>query len=319
LSGQDAERGTFSQRHAVLHDVETDQRYKPLQNLSPQQGDVDIYNSPLSEGSVLGFEYGYSLDCPDGLVLWEAQYGDFVNAAQVIIDQFLAAAEYKWQRLSGLVLLLPHGLEGAGPEHSSARLERFLQLAAEDNLQIVYPTTPAQYFHVLRRQVLRRLRKPLIVLTPKSLLRNPAATSSLDDFSSGRFQRILGDSQHQADVKRILLCSGKVFYDLDNARKQENSGNVAIVRIEQLYPMQDAMLQKLLEPYPAETPVVWVQEEPQNMGAWRFLHSHFGDRLFGRLPFSAISRPEAASPATGSASSHRLEQQQLIANALQQI
>jgi 2-oxoglutarate dehydrogenase E1 component len=319
LSGQDSERGTFSQRHAVLHDVDTDRRYRPLQNLVSNQASVDIYNSPLSEGAVLGFEYGYSLDCPDGLVLWEAQYGDFVNAAQVIIDQFLAAAEFKWQRLSGLVLLLPHGLEGAGPEHSSARLERFLQLAAEDNLQIVYPTTPAQYFHLLRRQVLRRLRKPLVVMTPKSLLRHPAATSPLETFATGHFERILPDSAPHEEVKRVLLCAGKIYYDLEAARKQEGSSRVAIVRLEQLYPMRDEMLRQLLESYPAETQVVWVQEEPQNMGAWRFLHSHFGDRIFGRLPFSVISRPAAASPATGSASSHRLEQQQLISNALQQL
>jgi 2-oxoglutarate dehydrogenase E1 component len=271
----------------------------------------------LSEAAVLAFEYGYSLDCPDGLVLWEAQYGDFVNAAQVIIDQFLAAAEHKWQRLSGLVLLLPHGLEGAGPEHSSARLERFLQLAAEDNLQIVYPTTPAQYFHVLRRQILRRLRKPLVVMTPKSLLRNPAATSSIEELSSGRFQRIIPDSTGSNDIKRILLCSGKVFYDLDAARKQGGPGRVALIRLEQLYPLQDDALRALLQPYPPETPVFWVQEEPQNMGAWRFLHSRFGDRIFGQRPFNVISRPAAASPATGSASSHRLEQQQLIANAFQ--
>jgi len=318
LSGQDSERGTFSQRHAVLHDVENDQRYRPLQNVSPNQASVDIYNSPLSEAAVLGFEYGYSLDCPDGLVLWEAQYGDFVNAAQVIIDQFLAAAEYKWQRLSGVVLLLPHGLEGGGPEHSSARLERFLQLAAQDNLQIVYPTTPAQYFHLLRRQVLRRLRKPLIVMTPKSLLRHPAATSPLEAFSSGRFQRIIPDSTGGSGVTRILLCSGKIYYDLEAARKEQASTRVAIVRVEQLYPLQDILLHKLLEPYAAETPVMWVQEEPRNMGAWGFLHSHFGEKIFGRYPFRVVSRPAAASPATGSSSSHRLEQQQLIANAFQQ-
>jgi len=318
LSGQDSERGTFSQRHAVLHDVENDKRYRPLQHVSATQASVDIYNSPLSEAAVLGFEYGYSLDCPDGLILWEAQYGDFVNAAQVIIDQFLAAGEDKWQRLSGVVLLLPHAFEGAGPEHSSARLERFLQLAAEDNLQIVYPTTPGQYFHLLRRQVLRRLRKPLIVMTPKSLLRHPAATSPLEEFSAGGFQRILPDAAPGQDIKRVLLCAGKIYYDLEAARKEQNAAGVAIVRLEQLYPLQDDHLQRLFEPYPPETPVVWVQEEPRNMGAWTFLHSRFGDRLFGRFPFSVISRPASASPATGSASSHRLEQQQLIANALQQ-
>jgi 2-oxoglutarate dehydrogenase E1 component len=317
LSGQDSERGTFSQRHAVLHDIENDQRYSPLQHVSPNQASVDIYNSPLSEAGVLGFEYGYSLDCPDGLILWEAQYGDFVNAAQVIIDQFLAAAEHKWQRLSGLVLLLPHGFEGAGPEHSSARLERFLQLAAQDNLQIIYPTTPAQYFHALRRQVLRPLRKPLVVMTPKSLLRHPAATSALEELSSATFRRIIPDITPRDDVKRILLCAGKIYYELDAARKQHASRDVAIVRLEQLYPLQDDSLRTILAGYRAETPAIWVQEEAENMGAWRYLHSRFGNRLFDRLPFSLISRPAAASPATGSTSSHRLEQQQLIANAFQ--
>jgi 2-oxoglutarate dehydrogenase E1 component len=252
-------------------------------------------------------------------VIWEAQYGDFVNAAQVIIDQFIAAAEYKWQRLSGLVLLLPHGLEGAGPEHSSARLERFLQLAAQDNLQIVYPTTPAQYFHVLRRQVIRRLRKPLVVMTPKSLLRNPAAVSSLDECSTGRFQRVIPDATPAGGIKRILLCSGKIYYDLDNARRANKHNEVAIVRLEQVYPLQDETLMHALEPYPAETPAVWLQEEPQNMGAWSFLRARFGERIFDRFPLRVISRPAAASPATGSASSHRLEQQQLIANAFQEL
>jgi len=288
-----------------------------LQHVSPHQADVDIYNSPLSEGGVLGFEYGYSLDFPDGLILWEAQYGDFVNAAQVIIDQFLAAAEHKWQRLSGLVLLLPHGFEGAGPEHSSARLERFLQLAAQDNLQIVYPTTPAQYFHVLRRQVLRPLRKPLVVMTPKSLLRHPAATSSIEELSAGKFQRIIPDRTPQNEVTRILLCTGKIYYELDAARKDHAAKNIAIVRLEQLYPLQDDSFRTLFEGYRAETSAIWVQEEPENMGAWRYLRARFGNRLFDRLPLSLISRPAAASPATGSASSHRLEQQQLIANAFQ--
>jgi 2-oxoglutarate dehydrogenase E1 component len=316
LTGQDSERGTFSQRHGVLHDVVTDARYVPLQNIAPYQASVEICNSPLSEAGVLGFEYGYSLDCPDGLVIWEAQYGDFVNAAQVIIDQFIAGAEDKWRRLSGVVMLLPHGFEGAGPEHSSARLERFLQLAAEDNMQIVNPTTPAQYFHLLRRQVLRRWRKPLVVMTPKSLLRHPRAVSELKEFESGRFQRIIADQRVNPEPPlRILLCSGKVYYDLEKARQELGASRVAIVRIEQLYPLSDDALLRALETYREGTPAVWVQEEPENMGAWPYLRARFGEGILKRFPFSVISRPASASPATGSSASHKLEQQQLIADA----
>jgi 2-oxoglutarate dehydrogenase E1 component len=266
---------------------------------------------------VLGFEYGYSLDCPDGLVIWEAQYGDFVNAAQVIIDQFIAGAEDKWRRLSGVVMLLPHGFEGAGPEHSSARLERFLQLAAEDNMQIANPTTPAQYFHLLRRQVVRRWRKPLVVMTPKSLLRHPRAVSELKEFEAGRFQRILPDQRANPDPPlRILLCSGKVYYDLEKAREDLGAATVAIVRIEQLYPLSDDALLRALEMYREGTPAVWVQEEPENMGAWPYLRARFGESILKRFPFSVISRPASASPATGSSASHKLEQQQLIADAI---
>ena len=229
LTGQDTERGTFGQRHAVLHDVETGETWRPLQHLAEGQAPVEIWNSPLSEMGVLGFEYGYSLDRPEALVLWEAQYGDFVNAAQVVIDQFLASAEDKWRRLSGLGLLLPHGYEGRGPEHSSARLERFLQLAAEDNIQIVQPTTPAQYFHVLRRQVVRPLRKPLIVLTPKSLLRHKLSVSSLDELASGRFQRVIPDARQEAPpVTRVLLCSGKIYFELLERRDALKRYDVAI-------------------------------------------------------------------------------------------
>ncbi|HET9217402.1 MAG TPA: 2-oxoglutarate dehydrogenase E1 component [Terriglobia bacterium] len=316
LTGQDSERGTFSHRHAVLHDVETDQRYVPLQNIAPFQAAVEISNSPLSEAGVLGFEYGYSLDCPDGLVIWEAQYGDFYNAAQVIVDQFIANAEDKWRRLSGVVMLLPHGFEGAGPEHSSARLERFLQLAAEDNIQVTYPTTPAQYFHLLRRQVVRRWRKPLVVMAPKSLLRHPRATSDLSELTQGQFRRILPDQRaHSNQTARILMCSGKIYYELEKAREEKSADGTAILRIEQLYPLPDPQLMGALEMYPPETPVIWVQEEPQNMGAWSYLRARFGERLFQRFPFSVISRPESASPATGSSASHLLEQQQLIADA----
>src|SRR5690606_12413549 len=215
LTGQDCCRGTFSHRHAVLHDTESGRRYMPLAHVSPEQGAIEIENSPLSEAGVLGFEYGYSLDWPDGLVMWEAQFGDFVNAAQVIIDQFISSAEDKWKRLSGLVMLLPHGFEGQGPEHSSARVERFLMQGAEDNMQICQPSTPAQYFHLLRRQVLRKWRKPLIIFTPKSLLRSAQAVSSLSDFEGGRFHRIMADEREdQSGTKRVLLCTGKIYYEL---------------------------------------------------------------------------------------------------------
>ena len=315
LSGQDSERGTFSQRHAVLHDVEDGHTYMPLAHLQ-DAAPVEIYNSPLSETGVLGFEYGYSLDMPDALVAWEAQYGDFVNAGQVIIDQFIASAEDKWRRLSGLVMLLPHGFEGSGPEHSSARLERFLMLAAEDNLQIVNPTTPAQYFHLLRRQVVRRYRKPLIVMTPKSLLRLPKVVSSLDDLAEGEFQRVLADTETDSrNVKRVLLCTGKVYYDLEKERENLGRDDVAILRLEQLYPLSDEALHAAFAPYADDTPVYWVQEEPENMGAWRFLRVTWGDRLLGRLPFYGVSRPASASPATGSGSSHKLEQAELLKTA----
>jgi len=316
LSGQDSERGTFSQRHAVLHDVENGQTFLPLQHLAADQAPVEIYNSPLSEAGVLGFEYGYSLDCPDGLVLWEAQFGDFCNAAQVIVDQFIASAEDKWRRLSGLVLLLPHGFEGQGPEHSSARLERFLTLAAEDNLQIVNPTTPAQYFHVLRRQVLRPWRKPLVVMTPKSLLRHPRATSSLEELAQGSFQRLLPDALDRTrEVQRILLCSGKIYYELAEEREKLGREDVAILRLEQLYPLPERVLHASLARYPDGLPVLWVQEEPENMGAWRYLRVRFGQRLLGRFPFSGVFRPASASPATGSANSHKVEQRELLGQA----
>jgi 2-oxoglutarate dehydrogenase E1 component len=317
LSGQDSERGTFSHRHAVLHDIETGKTYFPFQNLSADQAPVEIYNSPLSETGVLGFEYGYSLDCPDGLVAWEAQYGDFWNAAQVIVDQFIAAAEDKWRRLSGITLLLPHGFEGAGPEHSSARLERFLGLSAEDNIQVVQPTTPAQLFHCLRRQVLRRWRKPLIVMTPKSLLRHPRVVSSLDDFTAGRFERILPDAiqDRSSEVSRILMCSGKIYFELERERERLQRKDVAILRLEQLYPLAYETLEASLRAYPDGTPVYWIQEEPENMGAWFFLKVRLSDKLFGRLPLLGITRPPSASPATGSHSSHKKEQEKLIASA----
>lgn len=316
MSGQDSERGTFSQRHAVLHDYESGEKYLPLQNVSPGQAPVEIINSPLSETGVLGFEYGYSLDCPKALVLWEAQFGDFWNVAQPIVDQFIASAEDKWQQLSGLVLLLPHGFEGAGPEHSSARLERFLWLAAEDNIQVVYPTTPAQYFHCLRRQALQTRRKPLAIMTPKSLLRHPRVVSPLDELAQGTFHRILHDETLSAgSVKRILLCSGKVYYDLLEHREQTKRDDVTILRIEQLYPLRQDALEKALKAYPEGTPAFWVQEEPANMGAWNFMRIQFGEQLFKRFPFAGIARPVSATPATGSARRHKHEQTEIVQRA----
>ncbi len=317
LSGQDSGRGTFSHRHAILHDVEDGRVWIPLQNLSPEQAPVTILNSPLSEAGVLGFEYGYSIAYPDALVMWEAQFGDFVNAAQVIVDQFLAGAEDKWRSLSGLVLLLPHGFEGQGPEHSSARLERFLMLAAEDNLQIAVPTTPAQLFHLLRRQVLRPWRKPLVVMTPKSMLRHPRAVSTLAELAGGRFERVLPDalSRPVADVARVLLCSGKLAWDLEEERERRARSDVAILRLEQLYPLADELVSAALAPYGAEVPVVWVQDEPVNMGAWPYLRGRWGDASPGGRSLTTVARAESASPATGSASSHRLEQQRIFEQA----
>jgi len=318
LSGQDSRRGTFSHRHAVLFDTRTGQGYTPLAHLgdaSAGVGRFEVYDSPLSEAGVLGFEYGYSLDRPDKLVIWEAQFGDFANAAQVIIDQFIVSAEDKWSRLSGLVLLLPHGFEGQGPEHSSARIERFLALAAEDNIQVCNLTTPGQLFHALRRQVHRPWRKPLVVFTPKSLLRHPEAVSTLDELDAGSFQRVLPDgSVDPARVTRILLCSGKVYFDLAAERRRAGREDVAILRLEQYYPLSDA-LTKALAPFPAGTPVVWVQEEPRNMGPWYFINARRTELLGARHPLTLVSRAESASPATGSKAAHDLEQRMLVADA----
>jgi 2-oxoglutarate dehydrogenase E1 component len=310
FSGQDSRRGTFSHRHAVLADANDGKRYTPLAHLREGQGVFDIIDSPLSEAGVMGFDYGWSLDTPEALTCWEAQFGDFANGAQVVIDQFICSAEDKWNRLSGMTLLLPHGFEGQGPEHSSARLERFLQLCAEDNMQVCYPTTPAQIFHLLRRQVLRPWRKPLVVLTPKSLLRNKAAVSSLDDLSQGAFRRIIWDPSVKK-ARRVLLCTGKVYYELAAAREAKKREDVAIIRIEQLYPLSDQLLAEALEPH-KKAEVVWVQEEPFNMGAWYHLHARWPSNL-GRI--SCVSRPESASPATGSEKTHKYEQQALIDQA----
>ena len=315
MTGQDVERGTFSHRHAVLRDTNDGRRLHLLRQLGVPQAEVLVKNSPLSETGVLGFEYGYTLDAPDALVVWEAQFGDFNNVAQVIIDQFIVSAEAKWKRLSGLVMLLPHGFEGQGPEHSSARLERFLQQCAGDNIQVVNLTTPAQVFHCLRRQVVRQWRKPLVVMSPKSLLRHPKAVSPLADFAEGSFQRIIGDSSvDAAGVSRVLLCSGKLYYELADAREKLGRRDVAILRLEQLHPLQETDLAAALAPFKGARQVRWVQEEPRNMGAWQYLHCRFGTRMLG-LPFDGVAREASASPATGSPSAHKIEQQKILDDA----
>jgi 2-oxoglutarate dehydrogenase E1 component len=321
LSGQDSERGTFSQRHAVLYDSEKGSAYAPIMNLTDDQARVEIINSPLAETGVLGFDYGYSLDHPEALVMWEAQFGDFWNAAQVIVDQFITSAEDKWRRLSGMTMLLPHGFEGAGPEHSSARLERFLTLSAEHNIQVVYPTTAAQYFHVLRRQVIRKWRKPLIVLTPKGLLREPFVATNIDEMAVGKFQRVIGDPlfDKNRQPEKIVLCSGKIAVDLLKEREEAGRDDVAIIRLEQLYPLPHAQLQQALEPFREGIPAYWVQEEPHNMGAWYFIKVNFGDELYGKWPLEKISRPESASPSTGSKKAHKIEHERLIREVLQPI
>jgi 2-oxoglutarate dehydrogenase E1 component len=289
----------------------------PLAHLSQDQAPIEICNSCLCEAGVLGYEYGYSLDTPDGLIIWEAQFGDFANVGQVMIDQFIVSAEDKWNRLSGLVMLLPHGFEGNGPEHSSARLERFLQLAAEDNIQVVYPTTPAQVFHVLRRQVLRKWRKPLIVMTPKSHLKSRQATSSFNDFAMGTFRRILPDAlgRPSSEVRQVVLCSGKIYFDLAERRDELQRTDIAIIRLEQLYPLPERELEEALNQFPEGTPVIWAQEEPENMGAWRYLRVQWGDSVF-RHPFSGEFRPASASPATGSHRSHDLEQDEILTKVI---
>jgi 2-oxoglutarate dehydrogenase E1 component len=316
LTGQDSIRGTFSHRHAVFYDSQTGEPYMPLANLAEEQGPVEIVNSPLCEAGVLGFEYGYSIAYPDALVMWEAQFGDFANCAQVMIDQGITSGEDKWKSLTGLVMLLPHGFEGMGPEHSSARLERFLQLAAEDNIQVIYPTTPAQFFHALRRQVHRPWRKPLIVMTPKSMLRLPAAASPLEEFTEGTFQRIIPDAGDNPEaVERIILCSGKIYYDLIKERDENQRDDVAIIRVEQIFPLRQKLLTEILSVYRENTPVLWVQEEPENMGAWRFLRCLLGFVIADRYPLYGVFRPASASPATGSGASHRYEQERLVRKA----
>jgi 2-oxoglutarate dehydrogenase E1 component len=304
LSGQDCERGTFSHRHAVLYDTETREKYVPLLNIDDKQAKFCVYNSLLSEAAVLGFDYGYSLDYPQMLCIWEAQFGDFVNGAQVVIDQFISSGESKWQRVSGIVLLLPHGYEGQGPEHSSARLERFLQSCAEDNMQVANITTPANYFHALRRQMKSELRKPLIVMSPKSLLRNPLAVSKLEDFTTGAFEEIIDDPLAPKKARRVILCSGKVYYDLHSYRVAIGIDDVAIVRVEQLYPLHKDKLAAVAKTH-AKADLVWAQEESQNMGAWTYIAPEL-ETIFGRKPRYA-GRDASASPAVGSLAVHKRE------------
>jgi 2-oxoglutarate dehydrogenase E1 component len=315
LSGQDSRRGTFSHRHAFLYDAKTGKPYLPLLHLGPKQARICIYNSLLSEAAVLGFDYGYSLDYPNMLCLWEAQFGDFANGAQTIIDQFIVSAESKWQRPSGIVLLLPHGYEGQGPEHSSARLERFLQACAEDNIQVCNLTTAAQYFHVLRRQMKRDFIKPLIIMTPKSLLRSEQASSRTEDFTNGSFSEILPAPQlaPPEKIERVILCSGKVYYDLLNHRAEQKIENAAIVRLEQLYPLAEKKLSEILGTFSKAQEIVWCQEESQNMGAWSFIEPRLR-ALLGREILYA-GRNASASPAVGALAVHQREQACVIGEA----
>jgi 2-oxoglutarate dehydrogenase E1 component len=321
LSGQDSSRGTFSHRHAVLVDQDSGEEYAPLDHIADTQARFEVYDSLLSEAAVLGFEYGYSLADPSSLVLWEAQFGDFVNGAQVIIDQFITSAHVKWGRMSGLVMLLPHGYEGQGPEHSSARVERFLQICAEDCLQVVNCTTPAQYFHVLRRQMRRSYRAPLVIFTPKSLLRHPKAASPVEAFTTGRFQEVIDDpiaAERPGDVKRIVVCTGKVFYDLVEERKKRFPGReheVAILRIEQLYPWPEAELRRVMSTYRGPEQVVWCQEEPLNMGGWGFVRDRLRVIVESWATLGHTGRPEAASPAAGSPRIHKAQQAALLDEA----
>jgi 2-oxoglutarate dehydrogenase E1 component len=310
LTGQDSQRGTFNQRHAVMVDIETELRYIPLAHLSEKQGKFEVYNSLLSEAAVLGFEYGFSRDFPEALVLWEAQFGDFANGAQIIIDQFIAAGEAKWGLLSGLVLLLPHGYEGQGPEHSSARIERYLQLAANDNIQICQPSTAAQYFHLLRRQAMRPWRKPLIVFTPKSMLRHPDASSALVEFARERFLNVLPDNEVK-DPRRLLVCSGKIGHNLRVEREKRKDMSVGIIFVEQLYPWPEEELQAALDQHPEAQEVVWVQEEPANMGAFSYVMPHLR-RMAGDRAVLSVKRSASATPATGSAKAHEIEEKTLI-------
>jgi len=316
LTGQDVERGTFSHRHAVLFDQKTAEGYEPLNHIAQGQAKFCVHNSPLTENACVGFEYGYSLGDPNMLIIWEAQFGDFANGAQVFYDQFLSSAETKWQRSTGLTLFLPHGYEGAGPEHSSARMERFLTLCARNNMQVVYPTTPAQHFHMLRRQLKRNFRKPLIVMTPKSLLRHPRAVSTADDLVNDRFHHVLDDPavKDAKKINRLLLCSGKVYYDLIAHREQVERDDVAIVRVEQLYPLRPESINAILKKYAKASELLWVQEEPKNMGAWRYIDARMREDFEIELQY--IGRDENSTPAVASEKMHKQEQEKIMINAI---
>jgi len=321
ISGQDSGRGTFFHRHAVIHDQKTGDTFLPLQNLAPDQAPFLVINSTLSEEAVLGYEFGYASAEPNALVIWEAQFGDFANGAQVVVDQFIASCEEKWGRYCGLVMFLPHGYDGQGPEHSSARLERYMQLCAEENMQVCYPTTPAQMFHLLRRQVLRPYRKPLIVMSPKSLLRHKLSVSPIADFSTGAFQPVIDeiDALEKSAVRRVLICSGKVYFDLLEARRENGLTDTAILRLEQLYPFPKDEISQLLQAYTAAEEIVWVQEEPRNQGAWFMLLStrYLGGCCPGGQTLACIARPYSASPAVGYMSLHLEQQHAIITEALQ--
>ncbi|HEY7574063.1 MAG TPA: 2-oxoglutarate dehydrogenase E1 component, partial [Thermoanaerobaculia bacterium] len=316
ISGQDSSRGTFSQRHVVFHDAVTGEKWTPLSSLDPKQASFAAVDSPLSEAGVLGFDYGYSVESPTTLVLWEAQFGDFANGAQVIIDQFVASAEDKWRETSRLGMLLPHGSEGQGPEHSSARIERYLQLCADGNLQIANVTTPAQYFHILRRQMRKELARPLVLFTPKSLLRLPAAASPLEELTRGGFRACLDDPEaaERRGADRVILSSGKVYYDLRAEREKRGDRRTALLRVEQLYPFPSESLAAMLAAYTAVRSVLWVQEEPKNMGAWSFVEPLL-EGLLPAVPLRYVGRVASASPATGNASVHKKELEALLAEA----
>ena len=322
ITGQDVRRGTFSHRHACVFDKDSGEGFIPLSKIARENNTrFDIYDSLLSEEAVLAFEYGYSATWPTGLTIWEAQFGDFVNGAQVVIDQFIVSAQHKWERLSGLVMLLPHGYEGQGPEHSSARIERFLQLCASENIQVCIPSSPSQIFHLLRRQAIRKMRTPLVVISPKSLLRNPKATSSLKDLTKGSFKCVIDDEvKNKPSITKVVLCSGKVFYDLKDRQNSEQKDNIAIVRIEQLYPFPYDDLEEVLMEYKNVKDIVWCQEEPQNQGAW-FSHRHRLQRVLDRLgkdkEITLVSRPPAAAPAVGMMKLHLKQQSNLVTEALQ--
>ena len=321
ITGQDVRRGTFSHRHACVFDTKTGMGFIPLSEIAKTYSTrFDIYDSLLSEEAVLGFEYGYSATWPSGLTIWEAQFGDFANGAQVVIDQFIVSAQHKWERLSGLVMLLPHGYEGQGPEHSSARIERFLQLCASENIQVCVPSSPKQIFHLLRRQAIRKMRTPLIVISPKSLLRNPEAVSSIKELTDGQFECVIDDEiKDSKKVSKIIMCSGKVFYDLVKKRNDKKLKNIAIIRIEQLYPFPYDDLEEILTKYQNVEEFIWCQEEPLNQGAW-FSHRHRIQRVLDRLgeenEVSLVSRPAAAAPAVGLMKLHLQQQEDLINEAI---